>query len=95
MKVARVGDGNNVAASWIQAAGILGFELVIACPGEFAPDLSGAGANVSVVTDPKKAVKGAHSLNTDVWISMGHDKNIVAAIQVLRINPVRAWTSVG
>jgi ornithine carbamoyltransferase len=76
MKVAWVGDGNNVANSWIQAADILGFDLILACPEGYSPNpdlLRGAGANVRLVQDPKKAVSGADVINTDVWVSMGQD----------------------
>ncbi len=77
MKVAWIGDGNNVAHSWINAAAVLGFELVLACPPRYRPDpklLEVSGANISVVEDPAAAATGADVINTDVWISMGQDK---------------------
>lgn len=76
MKVAWIGDGNNVAYSWIEAARILGFELVLACPKGYFPHpgvLEGAEKNVRVVEDPKEAASGADVINTDVWTSMGKD----------------------
>jgi ornithine carbamoyltransferase len=76
LKVAWVGDGNNVAHSWVNLAIVLGFELVLACPDGYGPDpdvLSRAGDNVHVVLDPAEAVRGADVINTDVWISMGQD----------------------
>jgi ornithine carbamoyltransferase len=75
-KVAWIGDGNNMANSWIEAAGVLGFELVLACPEGYDPDpqiLAAAGDNARVVRDPGEAVKGAHAVNTDVWASMGQE----------------------
>jgi ornithine carbamoyltransferase len=77
-KVAWVGDGNNMANSWINAAYRLGFELSLACPEGYDPDaaiLSRAqrGGNVTLVRDPNEAVSGAHVVNTDVWASMGQE----------------------
>lgn len=77
IRVAWVGDGNNVANSWINAAAIVGFKLVLACPEGYEPYgevLSRAGANVKVVRDPREAVEGADVINTDVWASMGQEK---------------------
>ena len=79
-KVAWIGDGNNMANSWINAAAVLGFELVLACPEGFMPDkkiLKAAHkdkAAVSVVQGPIEAVKGAIAVNTDVWASMGQEE---------------------
>ncbi|RJR50581.1 MAG: ornithine carbamoyltransferase [Desulfobacteraceae bacterium] len=77
MKVAWVGDGNNMAHSWINAATVLGFELVLACPPGYEPlsDVMGNGKpNIRLVGDPKVAATGADVLNTDVWASMGQEK---------------------
>ena len=80
MKIAWIGDGNNMANSWINASVRLGFELMLACPEGYEPDrniLDAAlkdGAAVSVVRDPHEAVRGARSVNTDVWASMGQEK---------------------
>ncbi len=95
LKVAWVGDGNNVAHSWIEAAARLGFELVLACPEGYEPDpaiLSEARKEgskpIRVVRDPLEAVKGAEVINTDVWASMGQEeeaeerKKIFAPYQV-------------
>jgi ornithine carbamoyltransferase len=76
LKVAWVGDGNNVANSWIHLASLFGFELVLACPEGYGPDpdvLTGAGDNVRLVLDPSEAAQEADVINTDVWISMGQD----------------------
>lgn len=75
--IAWVGDGNNVANSWIHAAVRFGFELRIACPEELAPGadiLAWAGTEggqVTVMHDPGAAASGADALVTDVWVSMG------------------------
>lgn len=75
--VAWVGDGNNVAASWVHAAGRLGFTLNLACPEELKPEsdvldwIKREKASVSLTTDPAKAVKGADCVVTDTWVSMG------------------------
>ena len=76
MKVAWIGDGNNVAHSWINAAHILGFEMVLACPSGYHPlpeVMEPAGQNVRVIEDPKEAAKGVDVINTDVWASMGQE----------------------
>jgi ornithine carbamoyltransferase len=80
LKVAYVGDGNNVANSWINGALRLGFDLWLACPPGYEPDaqiLSRAqaeGSSKIILThDPKEAVEEAHVINTDVWASMGQE----------------------
>jgi ornithine carbamoyltransferase len=76
LKIAWVGDGNNVAHSWIDAAHILGFDLTLACPPGYHPHpdvLAHAGKQVRVVDDPREAVEGADVVNTDVWASMGQE----------------------
>ncbi len=78
-KVAWIGDGNNMANSWINASAVLGFDLTLACPEGFEPDkniMDAAlkdGAKVLVTRDLKEAVKGAIAVNTDVWASMGQE----------------------
>ena len=78
-RIAWVGDGNNMANSWINAAYRLGFELALACPEGYDPDpalLARARgvAKVTVVRDPAEAVAGADVVNTDVWASMGQEE---------------------
>jgi ornithine carbamoyltransferase len=78
-KIAWVGDGNNMANSWINAAYRLGFELTLACPEGYDPDAkilarAKKEAKVTVVRDPKEAVDGADVVNTDVWASMGQEE---------------------
>jgi ornithine carbamoyltransferase len=76
-KIAWVGDGNNVATSWMQAAALFDFKLSIACPGQLRPDKAAidaaraAGAQVEVLDDPGTAVAGADCVVTDTWVSMG------------------------
>jgi ornithine carbamoyltransferase len=81
LKIAWVGDGNNMAHSWINAAAILGFKLVLACPENYFPKqdiLQKATADgigeISVTTDPTFAISDADVVNTDVWASMGMEK---------------------
>src|SRR5215212_2983280 len=77
-KVAWIGDGNNMANSWINAAYRLGFDLTLACPEGYDPDpdilkRAQSAAKVRVVRDPAQAVEGADVVNTDVWASMGQE----------------------
>jgi ornithine carbamoyltransferase len=80
MRVAFIGDGNNVANSWIEAAHVLGFDLRIACPKGYEPDPAvrkdaeriGRG-KVRIIRDPAEAARGADVLYTDVWTSMGQE----------------------
>jgi ornithine carbamoyltransferase len=75
--LAWVGDGNNVAASWVHAAQRFDFRLRLACPPELAPTpevLAWAAerqARVQLVEDPREAVADADAVLTDVWVSMG------------------------
>ncbi len=76
--VAWIGDGNNVANSWLHAAGLLGFEMRLACPEGYEPDRdifewAKGSTKVSIYEDPDDAVRGAHVINTDVWASMGQE----------------------
>src|SRR5207249_5126143 len=78
-RVAWVGDGNNMANSWIEAAQVLGFELRLACPEGYEPNrgifdrAKQTGACIEVTEVPEEAVEGAHVVNTDVWASMGQE----------------------
>lgn len=80
IKVVFVGDGNNVANSWIELAGILPFHFVLACPEGYTPDRQlletarAAGVSrIEVTHDPEEAATGADVLYTDVWTSMGQE----------------------
>ena len=76
--VAWVGDGNNMANSWLNAAATVKFELRLACPKGYEPDREILEAamgktRIQITEDPEEAVKGAHVVNTDVWASMGQE----------------------
>jgi ornithine carbamoyltransferase len=78
-RIAWIGDGNNMANSWLNAAYRLGFELRLACPEGYDPDagiLARArdAAPVLLTRDPREAAEGAHVVNTDVWASMGQEE---------------------
>ncbi len=84
LRYAWIGDGNNMAQSWIEAAGMFGLDLVLACPEGYAPDpLLVAAARtaqkqlgrgkIELTTDVAAAARGAHVLSTDVWASMGQE----------------------
>jgi ornithine carbamoyltransferase len=80
LKFAWVGDGNNMANTWVEAAAIFGFDLTLACPKGYQPNAkvlkwarSKAKSSIVLTDDPKVAVKGADVLNTDVWASMGQE----------------------
>jgi ornithine carbamoyltransferase len=77
-KVAWIGDGNNMANSWINAAYRLGFELAIASPEGYEPadhllERAKGHAKITLTRDPREAIEGAHVVNTDVWASMGQE----------------------
>jgi ornithine carbamoyltransferase len=90
VKVAYVGDGNNVAYSWMMGAALMGMHLVIACPKSLRPQpmptLNGNG-KVEIIEDPFEAVQDADIIYTDVWISMGDEdaetkKQLLLAYQI-------------
>jgi ornithine carbamoyltransferase len=89
--VAWIGDGNNVAHSWINAAARLGFALYLACPPGYLPEndildwaeREGRG-KIHVVHDPKAAVASADVLYTDVWASMGQEAEAEARKKVFQ-----------
>ncbi|MBF0433828.1 MAG: ornithine carbamoyltransferase [Magnetococcales bacterium] len=85
-KVAFVGDGNNMAHSWILASSKVGCHLTLACPVNYDPDprvlsmaqrqqeITGAGGSISLTRNPREAVHGADLVVTDTWISMGQEQ---------------------
>ena len=77
IKIAYVGDGNNVAYSWITAAAMLDLKLSVGCPSSYAPKLP-KGVTISdsieITEDPITAVRDADVIYTDVWISMGQEE---------------------
>lgn len=96
VKVAWVGDGNNVANSWVNAASVLGFDLTLACPDGHSirkDIIANAGADtmshIVFTNDPKEAVKKADVVYTDVWASMGEEDELagrLAAFDGFQVN---------
>lgn len=80
LKYVWVGDGNNMAASWIEAAGLLGLDLTLACPRGYEPNQAMVatarerGARITVVAEAKAAVIDADVVSTDVFASMGQEQ---------------------
>ncbi len=80
LKFAWIGDGNNMANTWIEAAAIFGFDLALACPGGYQPDQqvwnwaqNKATSKITITEKPEEAVRNADVINTDVWASMGQE----------------------
>ncbi len=83
VKVAYIGDGNNVANSWLLGASIMGIDIGMATPKGYEPDsgviaeacsiAKSTGAEISLCHDPEEVARGADVLYTDTWISMGQD----------------------
>jgi ornithine carbamoyltransferase len=96
LKIAWIGDGNNMANSWIQAAGSIGFELTLACPEGYGPDgeiLAAArkagNKPITLLRNPEEAVAEADVINADVWASMGQESEQderLAIFQAFQIN---------
>jgi ornithine carbamoyltransferase len=81
-RVVFVGDGNNVVHSWLHAAALLGFDFTIACPPGYEPHAdivawarARAKGEITISHDPKEAVRGADVIYTDVWTSMGQERD--------------------
>jgi len=84
LKLAYIGDGNNVAHSLIEAAARTGLSIALACPKGYQPDArilararreaTATGAVIDVTTEPADAAAGSHILYTDVWTSMGQER---------------------
>ncbi len=80
LKYCWIGDGNNMANSWINAASVFGFELRVATPKGYEADAGiiaaaqAAGAKLIFTNDPREAAEGADVINTDVWASMGQEE---------------------
>jgi len=79
LKIVWVGDGNNVAHSWLNAAAVLGINLAVACPEGYAPreaifePAKRSHGAIALLSDPKEAVRDADVIYTDVWASMGQE----------------------
>jgi ornithine carbamoyltransferase len=92
LKVAWLGDGNNVLASIVEAAGLMRFDVIAACPQGFAPEeeaIVAASGRARVVADPREAAEGADIIVTDTWISMGqaHAETKLAALGPYQVTP--------
>jgi ornithine carbamoyltransferase len=89
LTVSWVGDGNNVAASWVHAVGRLGGRLKIGAPRQLAPApgvmawARAQGADVSVMESPEEAVRDSHCVITDAWVSM-HDTDAASRHNLLK-----------
>ena len=96
LKVAFIGDGNNVVNSWINAASKFPFAFALACPAGYEPDadvLARArknGAQVMITQSVEDAVRGADAVYTDVWISMGQEQETVLRRQAFEEYQVNA-----
>jgi ornithine carbamoyltransferase len=90
LKYAWIGDGNNMANSWIEAAGLLKLHLVVACPEGFEPNLDfvnrarAQGADVQLVRDPIVAATHADVISTDVFASMGQETEQATRLQAFK-----------
>jgi ornithine carbamoyltransferase len=94
LKVAYVGDGNNVAHSLIYGCSKVGMTLVLGCPKGYEPDSQVVargkeeakrnGCEVIVTNDPKEAVKGADAIYTDVWASLGKEKEKEERVKIMK-----------
>jgi ornithine carbamoyltransferase len=88
LSVAWVGDGNNMAHSWMLAAGLTGLDLRLACPEGYQPEPSvlaqaealGRGS-ITITTDPQQACEGVDVVTTDVWASMGQEEEAKKRMQ--------------
>ena len=93
--VAWVGDGNNVATSWIHGMTRLGGELRLGCPKDLSPDATvvawgkANGGNIKVTTSPEEAVRGTSCVVADVWVSM-HDADAASRHNLLKPYQVNA-----
>jgi ornithine carbamoyltransferase len=96
VRVAYIGDGNNVANSLVESASLTGIDLVLACPEGYEPDKkiletsTSKGGRVKTIKSPYEAAKNADVLYTDVWVSMGQEseseekKNVFKDFQINR-----------
>ena len=87
IKLAYIGDGNNVAHSLITGAALLGIEICVASPEGYGPDkdvaakakeIGGANVKLTLTNDPKEAADEADAVYTDVWVSMGQESEAVS-----------------
>jgi ornithine carbamoyltransferase len=100
LHIAYVGDGNNMANSWALGAAMLGLTLTVACPRAYRPDAEiwghakliaeSTGAVLEIVEDPRQGVKGADVVYTDVWTSMGQEKEAAQRREIFRSYQINA-----
>ncbi|HXG17661.1 MAG TPA: ornithine carbamoyltransferase [Methylomirabilota bacterium] len=96
LKVAFIGDGNNVVNSWLNAAAKLPFTFTLACPPGYEPDADvlafarRSGAQVTITNAVEEAVRGADAVYTDVWTSMGQEKESARRREAFRDYQVNA-----
>jgi ornithine carbamoyltransferase len=91
LKIVWLGDGNNMANSWIEMAQVFGFPLTISCPQGYQPDpvifenaRKQASQPITFVSDPAEAVKDADVINVDVWASMGKEDEQKKRVEVFQ-----------
>jgi ornithine carbamoyltransferase len=94
LKLAYVGDGNNVANSLMEAGALVGIDITVATPPGYEPShdvfqyakvlATGSGAHIDLVTDAEAAVEGANAVYTDVWVSMGDEAQAAGRREHLR-----------
>lgn len=90
LKIAFIGDGNNMVHSWLEAAAIVPFSFALACPEGYEPDAEilsrtrAAGARVTVTRSVAEVVSGADAIYTDVWTSMGQEQEAQARRRAFR-----------
>ena len=89
LKITWLGDGNNVAQSWINAAAVLGLNLTLACPEGYYPDekimekaLEKKCGKIIITSDPKEAAADADVIYTDVWTSMGQEEELNSRLKL-------------
>ncbi|MFA7198163.1 MAG: ornithine carbamoyltransferase [Methanoculleus sp.] len=90
LKLAWIGDGNNVCNSWILSSTLTGMEITVASPPGYQPKdevidrARAAGGRINVVTDPEEAVRDADVLYTDIWVSMGDEQERAERLRTLK-----------
>lgn len=90
VRLAWIGDGNNVCNTWILSSALTGMEIVVASPPGYRPKdtvvdrARAAGGKIRIVTDPAEAVRDADVLYTDIWVSMGDEQERAERLQALK-----------
>jgi ornithine carbamoyltransferase len=90
LKVAFIGDGNNMVHSWMEAAAKIPFSFVVACPKGYEPNKEieararKGGARITVTHSVKEALRGADAVYTDVWTSMGQEWDAAARLKAFQ-----------